>query len=216
MLIRINCPNPNCKKQLRIDARHAGKKVSCAGCNQHIRLPTAEELKINEKAAVTARASGGEEEIIDFDILASEAVNAEKTAAEEANKTEMVKFTCPQCDEPVEISAENAGKRAPCPACRRIIAVPKVEGAKPKDWREKQATGPSMAKKEEVKLEGAWGNQAAARVSVEALEEAKALPKEKRKLTVRDYVRYATTAIILLAVLGTGWWGWKRYRASSL
>ncbi|MFT3882367.1 MAG: hypothetical protein QM703_22285 [Gemmatales bacterium] len=41
----------------------------------------------------------------------------------------------------------------PCPSCRRIIAVPKIEGAKPKDWREKQATGPSMAKKEEVKLE---------------------------------------------------------------
>ncbi|MFT3882368.1 MAG: hypothetical protein QM703_22290 [Gemmatales bacterium] len=55
MIIRINCPNPNCKKQLRIDARHAGKKISCAGCNQHIRLPTAEELKINVKAAVTTQ-----------------------------------------------------------------------------------------------------------------------------------------------------------------
>lgn len=216
MLIRINCPNPNCKKQLRIDARHAGKKISCAGCNQHIRLPTAEELKINVKVAATAPASGGEEEVIDFDMLASQAVHAEKAAEVEANKTETVKFTCPQCDEPVEVTAENAGKRAPCPSCRRIIAVPKIEGAKPKDWRDKQATGPSMAKKEEVKLEGAWGNQSVARVSLEALEEAKALPKERRKLTVRDYVRYATTAIVLLAVLGTGWWGWKRYRASSL
>lgn len=216
MLIRINCPNPNCKKQLRIDARHAGKKISCAGCNQHIRLPTAEELKINVKAAVTAPASGGEEEVIDFDMLASQAVHAEKAAEVDANKTEMVKFTCPQCDEPIEMSAENAGKRAPCPSCRRIIAVPKIEGTKPKDWREKQATGPSMAKKEEVKLEGAWGNQTAARVSLEALEEAKALPKVKRKLTVWDYVGYATKAIVVLAVLGVGWWGWNRYRSSSL
>lgn len=216
MLISIKCPNPNCKKQLRIDARHAGKKVSCAGCNQHIRLPTAEELKINLKSAVAAPASGGEEEVIDFDMLASQAVHAEKAAEVDANKTEMVKFTCPQCDEPIEMAAENAGKRAPCPSCRRIIAVPKIEGAKPKDWREKQATGPSMAKKEEVKLEGAWGNQAAARVSLEALEEAKALPKIKRKLTARDYARYATYAIAILALLGTGWWGWKWYRASSL
>ncbi|MFT3882366.1 MAG: hypothetical protein QM703_22280 [Gemmatales bacterium] len=53
-------------------------------------------------------------------------------------------------------------------------------------------------------------------MSLEALEEAKALPKVKRKLTVRDYVRYATMSIIVLAVLATGWWGWKRYRASSL
>lgn len=216
MLIRINCPNPNCKKQLRIDARHAGKKVSCAGCQQHIRLPTAEELKINVKTLAIVQTSGGEEEVIDFDMLATEAVHAQKAAVEEANKTEMVKFTCPQCDEPIEMSAENAGKRAPCPSCRRIIAVPKIEGAKPKDWREKQAAGPSLAKKEEVKLEGAWGNQSVARVSLEALEEAKAFPKVKRKLTVRDYVRYATTAILLLAVVGTGWWGWKRYRASSL
>ncbi|HQR06200.1 MAG TPA: hypothetical protein PLN21_05225 [Gemmatales bacterium] len=216
MLIRINCPNPNCKKQIRIDARHAGKKISCAGCNQHIRLPTAEELKINVKAAVTAPVTAGEEEVIDFDMLASQAVHAEKAAEVEANRTEMVKFTCPQCDEPIEMAAENAGKRAPCPSCRRIIAVPKIEGPKAKDWREKHATGPSMAKKEEVKLEGAWGNQSVARVSLEALEEAKAIPKVRRKLTVWDYVRFATTAIIVLAVLGTGWWGWKRYRASSL
>ncbi len=216
MLIRINCPNPNCKKQLRIDARHAGKKISCAECNQHIRLPTAEELKINVKAVAPAGTKGGEEEIIDFDMLAAQAVHAEKAAEIEAIKTEMMEFTCPQCDEVVKISAENAGKRAPCPSCRRIITVPKQATGKPKDWREKEVTGPSLAKKEEVKLEGAWGNQETTRVSIEAMEEAKALPKIKRKLTVRDYVRYVTYAVMLLAVVGTSWWGWKRYRASSL
>jgi hypothetical protein len=216
MLIRINCPNPNCKKQLRVDAKHAGKKISCAGCNQHIRLPTAEELKINVKAAVAAPAKGAEEEIIDFDMLAAQAVHAEKAAEVEAIKTEMIEFTCPQCDEVVKISAENAGKRAPCPSCRRIITIPKQDAGKPKDWREKEATGPSLAKKEEVKLEGAWGNQETTRVSIEAMEEAKALPKIKRKLTVRDYVRYVTYAVLLIAVLGISWWGWKRYRASSL
>lgn len=216
MLIRINCPNPNCKKQLRIDARHAGKKISCAGCNQHIRLPTAEELKINLKATTPVATKGGEEEIIDFDMLAAQAVHAEKAAEVEANKTEMIEFTCPQCDEVVKISAENEGKRAPCPSCRRIIAVPKQATSKPKDWREKEATGPSLAKKEEVKLEGAWGNQESARVSLEAMEEAKALPRIKRKLTIRDYVRYVTYTVMLVAVVGISWWGWKRYRASSL
>ena len=216
MLIRINCPNPNCKKQLRIDAKHAGKKISCSGCNQHIRLPSAEELKINVKVATPAATKAGEEEIIDFDMLAAQAVHAEKAAEIEAIRAEMIEFTCPQCDEPVKISAENAGKRAPCPSCRRIIAVPKQAVGKPKDWREKEATGPSLAKKEEVKLEGAWGNQESARVSLEAMEEARALPRIKRKLTARDYARYATYSIMLLGVIGISWWGWKRYRASSL
>lgn len=215
MLIRINCPNPKCKKQLRIDAKHAGKKISCTGCKQHIRLPTAEELKITV-AASPSKGVPGEEQIVDFDAMAAEAVTFDKAAVEEANKTEMVEFTCPQCDEPVKLPIENAGKRAPCPACRRIIAVPKVDTGKPKDWREKQAQGPALAKKEEVKLEGAWGNEAVARVSLEALEEAKALPKVKRKITAAEYVRYGVYAVLLLTVLGIGWWGWSRYRASSL
>lgn len=215
MLIRIHCPNPQCKKQLRIDARHAGKKIACQGCKQHIRLPSAEELKL--PATVSAGTTApGEEEVIDFDMLASEAVDTDKEQHQTELQSITVDFTCPQCDEPIKMPSEHAGKRAPCPSCRRIIAVPKLETKKPKDWREKEAQGPSLAKKEEVKLEGAWGNQAVAKVSLEALEEAKALPKVKRKLTSKDYLQYATYAVLTIAVLGTGWWGWKRYRASAI
>lgn len=220
MLIRINCPNPNCKKQLRIDAKHAGKKISCSGCNQHIRLPSAAELKLPAQvpAAVGGAAftTGADDQIIDFDMLASEAVNVEKAAQVEETKTVMIEFTCPQCDEPIKIASEHAGKRAPCPSCRRIIAVPKLETDKPRDWREKEVQGPSLAKKEEVKLEGAWGNEAVARVSLEALEEAKALPKIKRKLNVKDYVRYGIYTALVLGGITICWWGWNRYRASSL
>lgn len=216
MLIRIHCPNPQCKKQLRIDARHAGKKIACQGCKQHIRLPSAEELKLPAKVTAGTEGAGEEEEVIDFDMLASEAVNIDKEQHQTELQSITVDFTCPQCDEPIKMASEHAGKRAPCPSCRRIIAVPKLETKKPKDWREKEAQGPSLAKKEEVKLEGAWGNQAVAKVSLEALEEAKALPKVKRKLTTREYLQYATYAILTLAVLGTGWWGWKRYRASAI
>lgn len=216
MLIRINCPNPQCRKQLRIDARHAGKKIACTVCKQHIRLPSAEELNLTSRKSTPNPGQAGEEEIIDFDLLAAQAVIEEKTTGEEASKTEMVEFTCPQCDEKVSLSAENAGKRAPCPSCRRIVAVPKIEGAKPKDWRERQAQGPSLARKEEVKLEGAWGNEQVARVSMEALEEAKALPKVKRKLGVRDYVRYVTYFMLIFSALGVSWWGWGKYRAASI
>jgi hypothetical protein len=217
MLIRINCPNPQCKKQLRIDARHAGKKIACQGCKQHIRLPSAEELKLPVQAAAGATSgdTGGEEQIIDFDMLASEAAQGDKAAVEAELQTTMVEFTCPQCDEPVKVAAEHAGKRHPCPSCRRIIAIPKLDTGKPKDWREKEAQGPSLAKKEVVKLEGAWGNQEVARVSLEAMEEAKALPKVRKKLTGRDYARYSVMAIMLIAVLGVSWWGWNKFSSSN-
>jgi hypothetical protein len=215
MLIRIHCPNPKCKKQLRIDARHAGKKIACQGCKQHIRLPTAEELKLPVKSVDTPE-QPGEEQIVDFDMLAHEAVAIEKEQHQVDLKEITVDFTCPQCDEPVKMAIEHAGKRAPCPSCRRIITVPKAETGKPKDWREKEIQGPSLAKKEEVKLEGAWGNQSIARVSQEALEEAKAIPKVKRKLTVRDYVTYGTYAAVAIAVLVVSYWGWNRWRSSAI
>ncbi|HMP18213.1 MAG TPA: hypothetical protein PKD72_14410, partial [Gemmatales bacterium] len=216
MLIRIHCPNPNCRKQLRIDARHAGKKIACQGCKQHIRLPTAEELKLPARTATVGAESAEGEPIVDFDMLAQEAVITEKQEQEASLQELTVNFTCPHCDEPVQLAAEHAGKRAPCPSCRRIIAVPKLDTGKPKDWREKQAQGPSLAKKEEVKLEGAWGNENIAKVSIEALEEAKALPRIKRKLTLRDYATYTTYAVMLLAVLGAGYWGWNRWRSAAL
>lgn len=216
MLIRIHCPNPKCKKLLRIDGKHAGKKISCTGCQQHIRLPSAEELKLSGKSASGNKHPAGAEEVIDFDLLAAQAVEDERAELEDANRTEMIEFTCPQCDEQVKLSFENAGKRAPCPSCRRIIAVPKVDTGKPKDWREKEAKVPTLAKKEEVKLEGAWGNQEIARVSLEALEEAKALKKAERKLTPKDYVRYAVLAVLCCAVLYCGWWGWSSFRTASI
>ena len=37
---------------------------------------------------------------------------------------ELVEFNCPQCDEPLKLGMELAGKRHPCPNCRKIIPVP--------------------------------------------------------------------------------------------
>src|ERR1043166_5374014 len=132
MQIKISCPNPKCKKPLHIDVKHAGKKVACTGCKQKIRLPTREELKLPAHIAST-NGQAGEEEIIDFDAMAAQAVHAEKAAAAHAAKTVMIDFRCPQCDEPIQIASEHSGKRAPCPACRRIIQVPKVDTGQTKD-----------------------------------------------------------------------------------
>ena len=46
-----------------------------------------------------------------------------------------IEFTCAYCDTKVKVSAELAGKRAPCPECRRIVQVPLPEKREAKDWR---------------------------------------------------------------------------------
>jgi hypothetical protein len=215
MQIKITCPNPKCKKPLHIDIAHAGKKVACTGCKQKIRLPTREELKLPAHIGASSNGAPGEEEIIDFDAMAAQAVHAEKAAADHAAKTTMIDLTCPQCDEKIQIAAEHSGKRAPCPACRRIIQVPKVDVGQPKDWREKEAQLPSLAKKEEVKLEGAWGNIASAQVSREALEEAAAIPQKKKKLTRVQLLQRVIYIAMVLVILGGAYWMFHRYRASS-
>src|SRR5690348_5673705 len=105
MIIRVNCPNPDCKKLLRLDAKHAGRKIECSGCKQRIRLPTAEELKLPVAAATTPGTDGApaEEQEVEFDLLASEAVLEEKAAADTAAKETMIEFTCPMCDEPIQM-----------------------------------------------------------------------------------------------------------------
>ncbi len=216
MLIRIACPS--CKKSLRLDAALAGKKIACSGCKRHIRLPTAEELKLPIQAALAGRSGSkepGQEITIDYDLLASAAVAEEKTTVAAEAKTVMVEFTCPQCDEAIKIASEHAGKRAPCPLCRRIIQVPKLDVEKPRDWREKVVTGPTLAKKEEVKLEGAWGNQELVRVSVEALEEARAVQRQKRKLSRYDWILRGVWSAMVLAILLCGWLMWSRYRSTT-
>ncbi len=35
-----------------------------------------------------------------------------------------IKFSCPHCNRPLNVKNELAGKRGPCPACKKIIAIP--------------------------------------------------------------------------------------------
>jgi hypothetical protein len=41
----------------------------------------------------------------------------------------MITFHCPQCHRPVRIADEHAGKKARCPGCRQVFAVPGRNGS---------------------------------------------------------------------------------------
>src|SRR5207244_2184904 len=114
-------------------------------------------------------------------------------------------FQCPFCDEQISLSADLAGKRAPCPKCRRIIKVPLPEKSEPKDWRKVDVRSPiTRDHKGEPAPEGAWGSEVSrGRVSRQSLLEAGALPVVKEKWTLRQWtnrIAFAVTAVLVLVV----------------
>lgn len=42
-----------------------------------------------------------------------------------ADNTTKLHFRCPQCDRPVSVGTQHAGKRAKCPGCRCVVTIPK-------------------------------------------------------------------------------------------
>src|SRR5262249_33539169 len=148
----------------------AGKNVKCPACKQPLTVP----------APVAAPPD-------DVDDLAM-SVLGDKPAEQVADTARPIEFTCPMCDEPGSVAGDLAGKQTPCPSCRRIIKVPVPQKKDPTNWRQTQTTGPSAAlKNQEVAPEGTW-QTSRAQVHKESLEEAGALPEEKERLSVRQWV----------------------------
>jgi hypothetical protein len=122
-----------------------------------------------------------------------------------------IDFTCEHCDAAVSLPLDLAGRRAPCPECRRILRVPEPAVTDPTNWRKKDALPSAARRPDEKPPEGAWGSTGrAGSVSVEALQEAQALPSRKRiPLTVREWVfRGAVAAAAVLVVAGGAVWAW--------
>jgi hypothetical protein len=198
MPIKFDCPH--CKKSISAKDHLAGKKVKCPACKQALTVP----------APVAAPAADVEE--LAMAVLGEQPA---EQAAEEAAKP--IEFTCPQCDESVQVAAELGGKQTPCPHCHRIIKVPRPAKTEPKDWRQAKTTGPSGAREnQQAALEGAWGSTAAARtVSHESLLDAGAIPEAVERLTRRQWVirigggAAGVLAVVLVAVFVI------RYRART-
>jgi len=122
------------------------------------------------------------------------------------------------CDAELHLPLDLAGKRSPCPECRRIIKVPEPVKKDPANWRQTNQNLPSAARRPEEKApEGAWGSTTGtASVSRESLQDAGAFPEAKALRTVRQRItRYATwsaAAIFLTVCAVLVWYKWAQAR----
>jgi hypothetical protein len=199
MPIKFKCPH--CQKPLSVKEHLAGKRAACPACKKvlTIPVPTAPPVDLEEFAA--------------------SAFADEPAAQQPAEQPATIDFICPFCDEELHLSPDQGGKQAPCPACRRIIKVPLPAVKQPtQDWRQLEARGPSLAKREEeVAPEGAWGTAARpGTVSQEALEEADAFEEEREPLTRAQKIRRIVYVAAGVGVLFLGFLYLKSYWAKSL
>jgi hypothetical protein len=210
MSIKFLCPN--CKKVVSVKDELAGKKGKCPHCTKVLTVPV--PAKPSAVAPPVGHAPGSPSPAppphsADAEAEAAAAL-ADGTTSAPAAESATIDFTCPMCDAQVRLPLAEAGKRAPCPECKRIIKVPEPEKRDPANWRQAGPSLPSGAKRQEEKApEGAWGSAAAAAlVSRESLREAGAVPQKKEPVSLsRRIVRIAAWAggailLIVLAVLG--------------
>jgi len=195
----------------------AGKKGKCKACQQILTVPP---LPTSSPAAKEAGKKDGPPPVkpagqarpVDVEAEAAALFSDEPKSAETV-EVKTIDFDCPFCDEPVKLPADLAGKRAPCPACKRIIKVPELVKKDPKDWRKVEARGPAGAVlANQPELEGAWGSTSVRGVGRESLMEAGVIPKEEKPRTLWQKARWPVVGVSLLIVLGVGglvgyrWW----------
>lgn len=209
MALKFSCPH--CHKGIRVKEELAGKKGKCPACQQVLTIPTI------TRSASLAKPKPTTESDIESLALAALAEKAKSNPSPAATSSQKIDFACPMCDEKISMSADLAGKHAPCPECRRIIKVPLLEKTGPKDWRKVDVRNPLIRdSKGEAAPEGAWGSAVGGgRVSRQALLEAGALPVVKEKWTARQWFNRIALGVSLVLVVAIGIWAFLHYGAQS-
>lgn len=195
MPVRFKCTN--CKKGLVVKDHLAGKRVACPVCKTPVVVPVPQAPPVDVEALAAAALAEDD----------NKSKQQEQAAAPKASGT--IDFVCQFCDAELKLPAGLAGKKEPCPECKRIIRVPNPAEDKPKDWRSVQA-GPSvaLAGPKPPELEGAWGTSNKAKVSQQSLADADAIPEaEEEPVGILGWTRRLTIlaivgGLIYLAVLG--------------
>ncbi len=214
----IKFPCPNCKKTLTAKEEQAGRKTTCPACKKPLVIPGpagarprgAKPAPGNGKTA--ARSSAPSPEDVE---AAAAAVFSDAPAADAAAPTS-IDFNCEYCDTAISLPLTEAGKRSPCPECKRILKVPTPAKAEPSNWRRAGAHLPSAAKRpDEPAPEGAWGNLTRTVVSLEALEEADAIPEKPEPVSLRDrVVSWSTRGVFAACVLAAATYAYVSFTAN--
>jgi hypothetical protein len=215
----INFSCPNCHKALRVKDELAGKKGPCPHCKKLVTVPKPSAAQATPlprpAAAPKVAAPDGPPPAPPVDVEA-EAAALFSDGPAKVEAPQFIDFPCPYCDEPLHLDAALAGKKAPCPSCRRIISVPLPKVEK-KDWRAVDGRMPSGAQRPaEPAPEGTWSSTATSRVSREALDEAGLIPQKRVPRTTGQKVRFgllvagAPLLVAVLAFVGWKWWASTR------
>jgi hypothetical protein len=132
-----------------------------------------------------------------------------KAAEPAATPEETISFSCPQCDEKVQVAASLESKQTPCPNCRRIVKVPLRVRQEPKDWRRitpeveaPAAAPPALAAAMATPGLAAALTRPAPTEEAEEPEAAEPVPASRRLL------RGSLLAAGLLLIAWLGWHGW--------
>src|SRR5438094_4752476 len=107
MPIKFSCPN--CAKSFTVKDQLAGKRANCPACKKPLSVPK------------PSAASAAPPEMHVEDMAAAALMDAPAAPPPPVAEAKTVTFNCPQCDEPVTLSADLEGKQTPCPHCARII-----------------------------------------------------------------------------------------------
>jgi hypothetical protein len=225
MSIKFLCPS--CKKVVSVKDEYAGKKGKCPHCGNVLTVPAPTRPPTSAKPQAAKPPTPPPRPIrtpkppsgpVDIDAEAAAALRDEPKPESAAVASTTIDFNCPMCDAELHLPLDLAGKRSPCPECRRIIKVPEPVKRDPANWRQTSQNLPSAARRPEEKApEGAWGSATgAATVSRESLQDAGAFPEAKALRTVRQRVtRYATwtaAAIFFVVCAVLVWYKWAQAR----
>jgi hypothetical protein len=225
MAIKFLCPS--CKKVVSVKDEYAGKKGKCPHCGNVLtvpaptRPPTATlppSAKPPTPPPRPVRAPRPPSRPVDLEAEAAAALRDEPPPENAPVASTTVDFNCPMCDAELHLPLDLAGKRSPCPECRRIIKVPEPVKKDPANWRQTAQNLPSAARRPEEKApEGAWGStRAATAVSRESLQDAGAIPEAKALLTVRQritrYAMWSAAAIFFTVCAVLVWYKWAQAR----